>query len=56
VKRKLLLATLVLLLGAASAAGSRFPAGISAGSEFPAGSNHFGESTMLNLNPTRGGS
>jgi hypothetical protein len=56
VKRKLLLATLVLLLGAASAAGSRFPAGSMAGSEFPAGSNHPGESTMLTLKPVRGGS
>jgi hypothetical protein len=47
VKRKLLLATLVLLLGAASAAGSRLPG---------AGHNEFGESVMLIFKTHQGGS
>jgi hypothetical protein len=46
VKRKLLLATLVLLLGAASAAGSRLPAD----------SNDHGERAMLMLKSGKGGS
>jgi hypothetical protein len=50
VKRKLLLATLVLLLGAANAAGGRLD------TLLPAGSNDHGERAMLMLKSSKGGS